>query len=268
MYEMVTENKFGICILGEWKEFKHDHIVSYGKELLDFEAPSLMWLPKLNEVVHMFIVSRFLSPQSIADAFDIIKLCRNNLVFVTIITPTYNKCRNDLEELKLKADIFLYVDDAYYENETITDPVSFAIYTVVMCFDEYIDKGNIRFQYESPFYAFSQSGSAELVVFRLFKNDYDKKDKFQLSEEVAVQIHGKRIGYLLIKSGDNNRAWRIGKIRDALKEASGRMLFASACSVGDADIGKMTWVTALVSDMDNPNNSYGNSKNKTAFQRR
>lgn len=41
MYEMVTENKFGICILGGWKEFKHDHIVSYGKELLDFEAHSI-----------------------------------------------------------------------------------------------------------------------------------------------------------------------------------------------------------------------------------
>ena len=156
MYEMVSENKFGICVLEEWKEFKHDHIMSNGKEMFDFQAPVLTWLPRLNEVVHMFIVSRFLSPQSIANAFDIIKLCRNNLVFVTIITPTNNKDRNDLKELKLKTDIFLYVEDEYYENETITDPVSYAIFTVVMSFDEYIDKDNIRFQGENSYYAFSQ----------------------------------------------------------------------------------------------------------------
>ena len=134
--------------------------------------------------------------------------------------------------------------------------------------DEYIDKDNIRFQGENPYYAFSQSGSAELVVFRLFKNDYDKKDKFELSESVAGQVRGKRIGNLLIKSGDDHRAWRIGRIRDALTEASGSMLFTGACGIGDTDIGKMTWVTAIVSDMDNPNNSYGSSKNKTSFQRR
>lgn len=268
MYEMVSENKFGICVLEEWKEFEHDHILSYGKEMFDFRAPVLTWLPRLNEVVHMFIVSRFLSPQSIADAFDIIKLCRNNSVFITIITPTNNKDHNDLKELKLKTDIFLYVEDNYYENKTITDPVSYAIYTVVMSFDEYIDKENVKFQCESPYYAFSQSGSAELVVFRLFKNDYDKIDNFELSESVAGQVRGKRIGYLLIKSGDDFRAWRIGRIKDAFIKASGSMLYASACGIGDTSIGKMTWVTAIVSDMDNPNNSYGSSQNKTAFQGR
>ena len=111
MYEMVSENMFGICVLEEWKEFKHDHIMIYGKEMFDFQTPVLTWLTRLNEVVHMFIVSRFLSPQSIANAFDIIKLCRNNSVFVTIITPINNKDRNDLKELKFKTDIFLYVED-------------------------------------------------------------------------------------------------------------------------------------------------------------
>ena len=96
----------------------------------------------------------------------------------------------------------------------------------------------------------------------------DKKEELKLSESVAGQVRGKRIGYLLIKSGDDHRAWRIGRIRDALVEASGNMLFAGACGIGDANIGKMTWVTAIVSDMDNPNNSYGDSKNKTAFQRK
>ena len=268
MYEMVLENKFGICVLEEWKEFKHDHIMNYGKEMFDFQAPVLTWLPRLNEVVHMFIVSRFLSSQSIDNALDIIKLCRNNSVFVTIITPTNNKDRNDLKELKLKTDIFLYVEDEYYENETITDPVSYAIFTVVMSFDEYIDKDNIRFQGENPYYAFSQSGSAKLVVFRLYKNDYDKKEKFKLSQDVAGQVYGKRIGYLLIRSGDDHRAWRLARIRDALVEAAGNMLFAGACGIGDRNIGKMTWVTAIVSDMDNPNNSYGDSKNKTVFQRK
>lgn len=98
------------------------------------------------------------------------------------------------------------------------------------------------------------------------QNHIPKNDNFQLPEAAAQSVLGKRLAFLYIKSGDDNRIWPKQLITDTLKKASENMLFASWCSRGDANIGKMTWVTAIVSNMDSPNNSYGSGKNKTAFQ--
>lgn len=266
MFQTQTDNVFGICQLGKWDTFSHSNIQSYNKRIIDFSAPFPLWLPTLAELSNIFIVSEFASPEDITNAIDFIKICRNNLIFISVITPATNKTRSDLTELKNCVDIFLGIEDQYCENEIYTDPVSYAINFLAHAFDEYIDKRDFKPCYDGPFYAFSQSGCAELVVFKLFKSDYDKNNNFQLPEATARIVLGKRLAFLYIKSGDDNRIWPKQLITDTLKKASGKMLFASWCSRGDANIGKMTWVTAIVSDMDNPNNSYGSSKNKTAFQ--
>lgn len=266
MFQTQTDNAFGICQLGEWSAFSHSNIQSYNKRIIDFSAPFPLWLPTLTELSNIFIVSRFASPEDITNALDFIKICRNNLIFISVITPATNKARSDLTELKNCVDIFMGIEDQYCENEIYTDPVSYAIDFLAHALDEYIDKRDFKPCYDGPFYAFSQSGCAELVVFKLFKSDYDKNNNFQLPEATARSMLGKRLAFLYIKSGDDNRIWPKQLITDTLKKASGNMLFASWYSRGDANIGKMTWVTAIVSDMDNPNNSYGSSKNKTAFQ--
>lgn len=266
MFYTQTDNAFGICQLGEWDAFNHSNVNSYNKRIIDFSKPFPLWLPTLQELSNLFIVSKFTNPEDITNALDLIKLCRNNLVFITVITPSINKTRTDLVELKKSTDIFLRVENQYYESEVFIDPVSYAIDFLAHAFDEYIDKRDFKPWYDGPFYAFSNSGSAELIIFKLFKSDYDKNDNFQLPEAAARNVHGKRLAFLHIKSGDDDRIWPKQLITDTLKKASGNMLFASWCSRGDSSIGKMTWVTAIVSEMDNPNNSYGSSKNKTAFQ--
>ena len=266
MFHTQTDNVFGICQLGEWDTFNHNNVESYNKRIIDFSKPFPLWLPVLQELSNLFIVSKFTAPEDITNALDLIRLCRNHLVFITVLTPSISKTRKDLVEIKTNSDILLSVENQYCENEVFTDPVSYAIDFLAHAFDEYIDKRDFKPWYDSPLYAFSQSGSAELVVFKLLKSDYDKNDNFQLPEAAAQSVLGKRLAFLYIKSGDDNRIWPKQLTTDTLKKASGNMLFASWCSRGDVSIGKMTWVTAIVSDMDNPNNSYGSCKNKTAFQ--
>lgn len=216
----------------------------------------------------MFIVSKFSHQKDIDAAVDFVKLCRNHFIFITVITPARNDNRDDLMELKNRADIFLLLEGEYFEDEAIIDPVAYAIDFLAESFDEVIDTDDFEPWYDGPFYAFSQSGSAKLVLFKVIKTDYENEDPFQLPAEIAKQIYGKRLAFLHIKSGDDARIWPNNAITNAVKKASGRMIYAGWRSTCKQEIGKKTWVTALVSDMDNPKNSFTGSKDRTVFQGR
>lgn len=267
MFYIQTVNVFGICQLGEWDTFDHNNVESDNKRIIDFSKPFPLWLPVLQELSNLFIVSKFTVPEDITVALDLIKLCRNSLVFITVITPSICKTRNDLVELKNSVDIFLGVEDIYCEKEVFTDPASYAVDFMAQAFDKYVDKQDFKPCYDDQFYAFSQSGCAKLISFQLPKNSYKRYDICHLPEEVIKQVNGKYLAYFNIKYSKDCKSWLLGLMIDALKEASGNMYFASGCTTPDRRMGSTIWVTAIISDMDNPNNSYGSSLNKTAFQR-
>lgn len=266
MYHTRTDNSFGICQLGKWESFDHNNIDSLSKEIIDLSQPFPMWMSTLKEIHNLFIVSMFSTSDQIANALDIIRICRNSLIFITVITPKENQVRSDLAEIKKATDIFLCLEQEYYEDEKIVDPVSYAIDFMANSFDEYIDEIDFKPWYEGQFYAFSQSGSAQLVVFDLMKDEYEKKDAFKLPDEVVRQITGKKLAFLYIKSGSDSRLWPNEFITTTFKKTSGSMIYAGWCGVSGLRLGKKSWITAIVSDMDNPNNSFCNSKNKTVFQ--
>ena len=143
MFHTQTDNVFGICQLGEWDTFNHNNVQSYNKRIIDFSKPFPLWLPVLQELSNLFIVSKFTAPEDITNALDLIRLCRNHLVFITVLTPSINKTRKDLVEIKTNSDIFLSVENQYCENEVFTDPVSYAIDFLAHAFDEYIDKNPV-----------------------------------------------------------------------------------------------------------------------------
>ena len=266
MYHTRTDNSFGICQLGEWESFNHNNIDSLSKEIIDLSQPFPMWMSTLKEIHNLFIISMFSAPDQIANALDLIRICRNSLIFITVITPKENQGRSDLAEITNATDIFLFLENEYYEEEKIVDPVSYAIDFMATSFDEYVDEINFKPWYEGQFYAFSQSGSARLVVFDLMKSDYEKKDTFQMSDDVVRQITGKRLAFLYIKSGSDSRLWPNEFITTTFKMASGSIIYAGWHGISGLPLGKKSWITAIVSDMDNPNNSFGNGKNKTIFQ--
>lgn len=266
MYYTEASNPFGICKIGEWASFKQNNIDSPSKKTINLSEPFFSWIAELQEIRNMFIVSTFSHQKDIDAAVDFIKLCRNHFIFITVITHVSNYNRDDLIELKDRADIFLLLEDEYFEDEAIIDPISYAIDFLAESFDEVIDTDDFEPWYDGPFYAFSQSGSARLVLFKLLKADYENEVPFQLSVEIGKQICGKRLAFLHIKSGDDNRIWPNNAITNAVKKASGRMIYAGWRSTCKQEIGKKTWVTALVSDMDNPKNSFTGSKDRTVFQ--
>lgn len=266
MYHTRSDNSFGVCQLGKWQNFDHNHIDSLSKEIIDLSEPFSMWFSTLKEIHNLFIVSTFSDPCEISNALDLVRICRNYIIFITVITPKENQYRTDLSELKNSADVFLCLEDEYYEEEKVTDPVSYAIDFMAHSFDEYIDEVDFKPWYEGQFYAFSQSGCAQLVVFDLMKDDYEKKDTFQLPNEIAQKITGKRLGFLYIKSGSDSRIWPGEFITNTFKKTSGNMIYAGWSGISGLRLGKKSWITAIVSDMDNPNNSFGSGKNKTVFQ--
>ena len=81
----------------------------------------------LKEIHNLFIVSKFSDPEEIANALDLVRICRNYIIFITVITPRENQSRTDLFELKNSVDVFLCLENEYYEEEKITDPVSYAV---------------------------------------------------------------------------------------------------------------------------------------------
>lgn len=265
MYHTRTDNSFGICQLGKWESFDHNNIDSLSKEIIDLSQPFPMWMSTLKEIHNLFIVSMFSTSDQIANALDIIRICRNSLIFITVITPKENQVRSDLAEIK-KPQIYFYVWNKNIMKMRIVDPVSYAIDFMANSFDEYIDEIDFKPWYEGQFYAFSQSGSAQLVVFDLMKDEYEKKDAFKLPDEVVRQITGKKLAFLYIKSGSDSRLWPNEFITTTFKKTSGSMIYAGWCGVSGLRLGKKSWITAIVSDMDNPNNSFCNSKNKTVFQ--
>lgn len=266
MYHTRTDNSFGICQLGKWESFDHNNIDSLSKEIIDLSQPFPMWMSTLKEIHNLFIVSMFSTSDQIANALDLIRICRNSLIFITVITSKENQVRSDLAEIKNATDIFLCLEQEYYEDEKIVDPVSYAIDFMANSFDEYIDEIDFKPWYEGQFYAFSQSGSAQLVVFDLMKDEYEKKDAFKLPDEVVRQITEKKLAFLYIKSGSDSRLWPNEFITTTFKKASGSMIYAGWHGISGLPLGKKSWITAIVSDMDNPNNSFCNSKNKTVFQ--
>jgi len=91
MFHTQTDNVFGICQLGEWDTFNHNNVESYNKRIIDFSKPFPLWLPVLQELSNLFIVSKFTAPEDITNALDLIKLCRNHLVFMpTCVMTSYN----------------------------------------------------------------------------------------------------------------------------------------------------------------------------------
>ena len=266
MYHTETSNTFGICQIGEWSTFNHYNIDSISKIIIDISRPIPTWIKTLQDIRNIFIVSQFVSQEDINSAIDLIRLCRNNFTFITVITSVLNDARNDLFDLKNYADIFLLVEPEYFENEKINDTMSYAIDFLAESFDEVIDTEDFEPWYDCPFYAFSQSGSAKLVVFKLLKADYEKGDEFQLLAEIMKQLSDKRLAFLHIKSGDDSRIWPKEAITKAVKKASGKMIYAGWRSSYNQEIGKKTWVTAEVSYMDNPQNSFTGRKNRTVFQ--
>ena len=266
MYNTRCDNAFGICQLGQWEDFNHNHINSLSKEIIDLSMPFHTWMPALGEIRNLFIISKFSTQDEITNALDLVRLCRNHIIFITVITPQENKFRTDLTDLKNAADIFLCLENEYYEEEKVTDPVSYAIDFMAHCFDEYIDDINFKPWAEGPFYAFSQSGGAKLIVSSLMKDDYDRNDMFQLPTEIVQQVIGTRLAFLYIKSGSDSRIWPKHLITNSLKKTSENMIYAGWCSVSGLNTGKKTWITAILSDMDNPNNSFGHGQSKTFFQ--
>ena len=99
MFHTQTDNVFGICQLGEWDTFNHSNVESYNKRSIDFSKPFPLWLPVLQELSNLFIVSKFTAPEDITNALGLIRLCRNHLVFITVLTPSINKTRKDLVEI-------------------------------------------------------------------------------------------------------------------------------------------------------------------------
>ncbi len=262
MFYTYVENDFGICQFGKWDAFDSNNIISDSKQMIDFTLPFPRWISILSSLSKVFIVSQFTSQEDIVNALDFIKVCRNTAIFISVITPVKNKLRSDLTEVKMSSDIFLYVEDKYFENQTYIDPVSYAIHTLANSFDESIEG---KPQYGDVTYAFLRSGSAELITFYVSALDFNKSDTFQFSEEISAKVYGKRLGYLFIKSSETNKSWRLGLMVDALRRASMGMLFASACSIFEPLPQKGAWVTAIVSELDNPNNSFTASVNITAY---
>ena len=96
MYHTRSDNSFGICQLGKWENFDHNHIDSLSKEIIDLSEPFPVWLSTLKEIHNLFIVSTFSDPCEISNALDLVRICRNYIIFITVITPKENQYRTDL----------------------------------------------------------------------------------------------------------------------------------------------------------------------------
>ncbi|WP_243109600.1 hypothetical protein [Dehalobacter sp. 14DCB1] len=266
MYEVNVSDDFGICQFGNYALFNPKNISSLSKKIIDISKPFTEWLPLLKEIKNMYIVSCFQKSDEISNAIELIRLCRNNHTFITVITPKAS-LRDQLavNQIKNETDIFLILENEYWEDEKIVDPVSYAISFLVEAFDEVIISKDHVPWYDGPLYAFSKSGTAQIITFKVLKSEYEKEN-YEIADEIIEKLSGKRLALLNIKSGDDVRVWPKAVITKAVKRASGNMLYASWCSLFGQSIGKKTWVSAIVSDLDNEDNSYSNPKNRTFFQ--
>ena len=266
MLDINTDVNFGICQIGEWNSFCSGHIVSSSMEIFDFSLPFSEILGLLEDIQTLFIVSRFTNAEDITNASVIIDICRNYPVFLIVITPSKNRTNLDLDGIRNKVDIFLNLEDKYFEDVPIDDPVAYAIDFLASAFDILIDKDDLNSWRGSPLYAFSQSGDAELVVFDLPDVDGINPNGFQLPENLLNRVVDKRLAYLRFRSRKSFNIWAREKVVDSIKEASGKMLYTNWHAEWAQRFNLKPWVAAILSEMNNPNNSYTRGTHKTFFQ--
>lgn len=267
MHRFLLSCEFGICQLGQYPKFDPQHIDPARKNIIDTSKPIFELVQDIADLNMIFIVSLFCDVEEIACALDLIKICRNNSVFITVITASKNAQRADLFNLKNEVDIFLTLEDDPFPDDLQSDSVAYAIDILSESFDKELYMFECEPFYDGSIYAFSKSGRAELFTFELHKVDYEQR-QLQLKDEVIARITGKRLAFVHFKSGEDSRLWPVIYITNVIKATAGDMIYTTWHGGFNDSIGKRAFVTVLLSYLDNPNNSYGNGKNKTAFQRR
>lgn len=267
MHKSLFNCKFGICQLGQCPKFDSIHVNSAGKNIIDISKPVLELIQDIAALDMMFIVSQFCNVEEISHALELAKICRNYPVFISVITVSENIQRTDLLNLKDEVDIFLTLDGNSFTDDLPLDSVAHAIDFLVESFDEELYEFKSEPSFDGSVYAFSKSGNAELLTFELHKADYHQR-QLQLKDEVVARILGKQLAYVHFESGEDSRIWPSDYITNIIKATAGNMIFTTWRGGFDEAIGKRALVTVLLSNLDNPNNSYGNGKNKTAFQKR
>lgn len=267
MHRFLLNCEFGICQLGQYPKFDPQHIDFEIKNIIDTSKPVLELIQDIAGLNMIFIVSIFCDVEEIAHALELVKICRNNSVFISVITTSKNAQRADLLNLKDEVDIFLTLDDNPFLDDSRLDSVAYAIGFLAESFDEELYEFEDEPFYDGSVYDFSKSGSAELLTFELHKADYNQR-QLQLKDEVVARISGKRLAFVCFKSDEDSRIWSIDYITNVIKTTAGSMVYTTWRGGFSNSIGKRTFVTVLLSNLDNPNNSYGNGKNKTVFQKR
>lgn len=259
--------EYGICQLGQYPGFDPQHIDTTGKNIIDISAPPLELIQSISSLYMIFIVSNFNNPNEIVYAQELIKICRNHSIFISAITESKNAKREDLLVLKNEVDVFLTLDAEPFLDDSHFDSVAYAIRFLADAFDEELYEFEDNPFYDGSVYAFSKSGQAKLFTFELHKADYNQR-QLQLMDSVVAKISGKRLAFVYFKSGEDSRSWPCAYITNVIKATAGSMLYATCHGRFSDSFGKRTFITVLLSDLDNPNNSYGNGKDKTIFQKR
>lgn len=267
MHRLFLNCEFGIFQLGQYPAFDPQHIDSASKNIIDTSKPVLELIQDIAALNMIFIVSLFCDVEEIFHALELVKICRNNSVFISVITSSTNAQRADLLNLKNEVDIFLTLDDNSFPDDSQSDSVAYAIDFLTESFDEELYEFEDEPFYDGSVYAFSKSGSAELFTFELHKADYEHC-QLQLKDEVVARISGKRLAFVHFKSGEDSRCWPNGYITNVIKATARSMIYITWRGEFNDAIGKRAFVTVLLSSLDNPNNSYGSGKGKTVFQKR
>lgn len=267
MHISLLNCEFGICQLGQCPEFDPIHVDSARKNIIDISKPVLELIQDIADLNMMFIVSQFCNVEEISHALELVKICRNYPVFISVIAASGNTQRTDLLNLKDEVDIFLTLDENPFPDDSQLDSVAYAIDFLAESFDMELYEFESEPFYSGSVYAFSKSGNAELLTFELHKADYNQ-GQLQLKDEVVARISGKRLAFVHFKSGEDSRMWPTNYITNIIKATAGNMIYTTWRGSFDEAIGKRAFVTVLLSNLDNPNNSYGNGKNKTVFQKR
>lgn len=182
MHKSLLNCEFGICQLGLYSEFNPQHIKSAGINLIDISKPALELIQDVSKLNMIFIVSCFCNDKEIAHALELVKICRNNSVFISVITVNKNAQRTDLLDLKNGVDIFLALDSSPLPDDSQLDSVAYAIDFLAKSFDEELYEFEDRPIYDGAVYAFAKSGGAELFTFELHKADYNQR-QLQLEDQ-------------------------------------------------------------------------------------
>lgn len=175
MHKRLLSCEFGICQLGQYPEFDPQHIDYVRKNIIDTSKPILELIQDIADLNMIFIVSQFCDIEEIKHALELVRICRNNSVFISVITTNRNAQCAHLLNLKDEVDIFLTLDDNPFPDDLQLDSVSYAIGFLTESFDEELYEFESEPFYGGSVYAFSKSGSAELFTFELHKSDYNQR---------------------------------------------------------------------------------------------